>query len=168
MYRSEEPADQAEAIMIKGQEPCISGQNTKKRTQETGVGNVWKGLDFDPLNGDDPGGRSGVTGCRDKAWVVGRADHTEYKNTEDVEDEDTDPDTADSERDVLGRIVGFSGGHSENLGSQEGVSSIDQDRPETSKTTRRPGNFVVLDESARVMLCGTESVILLAVVQKST
>jgi hypothetical protein len=96
----------------------------------------------------------------DKVGIVGRADQTEDEDTDDVEQEDTDPDTTNGERDVLGRVVSFCGGHSENLSSQEGVGSADQDRPETGETTQRSRDILVLNESAGVMLHEAGSVIL--------
>ena len=53
VYRSEEPADQAEATTVDGKNLlCISGQG--RRTQEAGIGNMRKDLDSGPLNGNDP------------------------------------------------------------------------------------------------------------------
>ena len=121
------------------------------------------GEDFDSglLNGDDPGGRCRVTGVGDETRFVGGANQTEDEDAEDVKQEDTDPDTTNGLRDVLGRVVGFSGSHSENLGSQEGVGSADQNGPDTGKTTQRARDVMVLDECAGIVLRKTNSVILL-------
>ena len=150
VYRSEEPADQAEATMVDGQNLRVS--ESRQHTQEAGIGNVRKDLDSGPLNGNDPGRGCRVTGIGDKARVVVWAYQTEDEDTEDVEQEDTDPDAANGLRDVLGRIAGFGGGHSENLSSQECVGGTDQDRPETSEPARSTWDVMVLGESARVML----------------
>ena len=122
------------------------------------------GKDFDssPLDGDDPGGRGGITGVGDKVGVVVRADQAKDEDTDDVEQEDTDPDTTNGERDVLGRVAGFGGGHSENLGSQKGVGSTDQDRPDTGKASEGSRDILVLIESAGVMLRKANSVTFLA------
>ena len=55
----------------------------------------------------------------------------------------------------------FCGGHPENLSPQKGVSSANQDRPDTGKTTQRPRDVLVLNERARVMLRKANQVILL-------
>lgn len=44
-----------------------------------------KDLDSGPLDGNDPGGRGGVTGIGDETGVVGRDDQTEDEDTDDVE-----------------------------------------------------------------------------------
>ena len=132
------------------------------RTQEAGVGDVGEDLDSGPLNGNDPGGRCRVTGVGDETRFVEGANQTEDEDTEDVKQEDTDPDTTNGLRDVLGRVVGFCGSHSENLGSQEGVGSADQNRPDASKPAQRTRDILVLDESAGFVLRKTNSVILLA------
>jgi len=119
-----------------------------------------KDLDSGPLDCNDPCGRGGVTGASDKIGVVGRADQTEDEDTDDVEQEDTDPDTTNGDWDVLGRVVNFCGSHSENLSSQEGVRGADQDGPDTGETTQSSRDFLVLNESARVMLRKANSVIL--------
>lgn len=110
-----------------------------------------KDPDSGPLDGNDPGRRGGVSGTSDKIGVVGRADQAEDEDTKDVEQEDTDPDTTDGTRDVLCWVAGFGGGHSENLSSQEGVGSSDQNRPETGKTTQGTGDTLVLNERAGVI-----------------
>ena len=43
-----------------------------------------KGLDVDPLDGNDPGGGCGVTGVSDETRVVGGANQTEHEDAEDV------------------------------------------------------------------------------------
>ena len=111
--------------------------NYGQRTQEAGIGNAGKDFDSSPLDGDDPGGRGGVTGVGDEPGVIVRADQTEDEDTDDVEQEDTDPDSTNRAGDVLSRVAGLCCGHSENLGSQEGVGSIDQDRPDTGETAQR-------------------------------
>jgi len=123
---------------------------------------VGEDLDSGPLNGDDPGGRCCVAGVGDKTRVVGGADQTEDEDTNDVKQEDTDPDTTNGLWNVLGRVVGFGGGHSENLGSQEGVGSADQNGPDTGETTQRARDFIVLDECAGVVLRKVNLVIRLA------
>jgi len=95
---------------------------------------VGENFDSCSLDSDNPCGRGGVTGAGDKIGVVGWADQTEHEDTDDIEQEDTDPNTTNSARDGLGRVVGFCGSDSDNLGSQEGVGSVDQDRPDTSET----------------------------------
>ena len=55
--------------------------------------------------------------------------------------------------------MGFGGGHSENLSSQECIGGTDQDRPETSEPAQRTWDVMVLGESARVMLGQVGSVI---------
>ena len=94
-----------------------------------------KNLDSGPLDGNDPGGRGGVTGVGGKLGVVERDDQTEDEDADDVEQEDPNPDTSNGARDVLGRVVGFGGSHSEDLSPQEGVGGADQDRPDAGKTT---------------------------------
>jgi len=118
-----------------------------------------KDPDSSPLDGNNPGGRGSVTGIGDEIGVVGRADQTEDEDTDDVEQEDTDPDTTNGAWDVLCWVLGFGGGHSENLSSQEGVSGSDQDRPDTGKTTQGSLDPLELNESAGVMLRETNSVI---------
>jgi len=121
---------------------------------------VGKDLDSGPLDCNDPGGRGGVTSVGDKIRVVGWADQTEDEDTDDVEQEDTDPDTTNGDRDVLGRVVSFCGGHSENLSSQEGVGGADQDGPDTGETTQSSRDILVLNESSGVMLRKANLVIL--------
>lgn len=111
-----------------------------------------KNLYSGPLNGDDPGRGGRVTGIGHKVWVVVWAYQTEHEDTQNVEQEDTDPDATNGHRDVLCRIAGFGGGHSENLSSQECVGGTDQHRPEASEPSRRTWDVMVLGESARVML----------------
>ena len=153
VYKSEEPADQAEARAISGYKSRIGGKrNHRKRTQETGVGDAGKDLDSSPPDGNDPGGRGGVTGAGDKVGVVVRADQAEDEDTDDVEQEDTDPDTTNGFGNVLGRVAGFGGGHAQDLCPQEGVGSADQDGPETGETTQRSWDTLVLCESTRVVL----------------
>ena len=121
-----------------------------------------KDLDSGPLDGDDPGRRGGVAGVGDEIGIVGRDNHTKDEDTNDVEEEDTDPDTTNGEGDVLGRVASFGGGHPENLSSQEGVGSTDQDRPNTGETSQRSWDIMVLNESTGVTLRKVNSVILLA------
>ena len=137
-------------------------RNKRQRTQEAGVGDVRENLDPGPVNGNNPCGRGGISGVGNEIGVVGRDDQTEDKDTEDVEQEDTNPDTTNGFRNVLGRIACFGGSHSENLGSQEGVGSADQNRPDASKPAQRTRDILVLDESAGFVLRKTNSVILLA------
>ena len=124
--------------------------------------------DFDssPLDGNDPGGGGSVTGVGDKVGVVVRADQTKDEDTDDVEQEDADPDTTNGARNVLGRVTGFGGCHSENLGSQKRVGSIDQDRPNTGKSSKRSRDALILGESAGVMLRNANSVTFIAGIQK--
>lgn len=109
-------------------------------------------LDSGPLDGNDPGGRGGVACVGNETRIVVGADQTEDEDAENVEQEDTDPDTANGEWDVLGRIMGFRRGHSENLGSQKGIGCPDQDRPETGETAQSSRDVVVLGECAGIVL----------------
>ena len=84
-----------------------------------------KDLDSGVLDSDDPGGRGGVPSVGEEVRVIGWADQAEDEDTEDVEEEDTDPNTANGHGDVLGRIVGLSGSHSEDLCPQESVGGTD-------------------------------------------
>lgn len=112
-----------------------------------------------PFDGNDPGGGSGVAGVGDQARVVRGADQTEHEDTDDVEQEDTDPNAPNGPWDVLRRIVGFRGRHSEDLSTQKGIGSSDQDRPDTGETTESSRDFVVLSEGAGVVLHRPNSVI---------
>ena len=131
------------------------------RTQEASVGDMGKDLDSCPLDSNNPGGRGGISGVSDNIGIVGGADQAEDEDTDDVEQEDTDPDTADGAWDVFSGVMHFCGGHPENLSSQEGVGSVDQDRPDTSKTAQRARDALVLNERAGVMLRKADWVILL-------
>ena len=160
VYRSEEPADQAEAREINGQESRIQGKrNHRQRTQEAGVGNAGKDLDSSPPDGDDPGGGGGVTGVGDKVGVVVWTDQAEDEDADDVEQDDTDPNATNGFRNVLGRVAGFGSGHAKDLGPQEGVGSADQDGPETGKTTQRSWDTLVLRKSTGVVLHKTDLVL---------
>lgn len=111
-----------------------------------------KDLDSSPLDGNDPGGRGGVTGGSNEIGIVRRADQTEHENTENVEQQDTDPDTTDSAGNVFGRIVGFRGRDSDDLGAQESISSANQDGPNAGKATQSSRNVVVLNERTGIVL----------------
>lgn len=112
-----------------------------------------KNLDSCPLDSNNPGGRGRVSGIGNDVWIIVGAYQTEDEDTEDVEQKDTDPDTPNGNGNVLSRVVSLCGGHPENLGPQEGISCSDQYRPDSSETTQRARNAVVLNESTRVMLC---------------
>ena len=112
-----------------------------------------KDLDSCPLDTHDPGGRGRISGLGNEVWVIVGAYQTQDEDTEEVEQKDTDPDTPNGNGDVLGRVTSLCGGHPKNLGPQEGISCADQYRPGSSETAQRARNPVVLNESARVMLC---------------
>ena len=121
-----------------------------------------KDLDPGPLNGNDPCRRGGVTSVGGKMWVVRWTDQTEYEHANDVEQEDTNPNTTNGTRYVLCRVVSFGGGDSDNLGAQEGVGSTDHNGPEPSKTTQSSWNVIELNERAGITLCQANTVIPLA------
>ena len=112
-----------------------------------------KDLDSSSLDRNDPGRRGGVTGAGDKTRVIVWANQTQHEDTDDVEEEDPDPYATNGKRDVLGWIVGFSSGHSKNLGSDECIGSPNQHGPETGEAASSSLDIVVLSEGAGIMLC---------------
>ena len=111
-----------------------------------------KNFDSGPVDRNDPGGRGSVTSTGDKTRVIGGANQTQHEDTENIEEEDTDPYTTNGNWDGFGWVVGFCGSHPENLGSQERIGGTDQHRAETSETTRSSWYFMILGERAGIIL----------------
>lgn len=72
-------------------------------------------LDACVLDRNDEGRRSRVRDSEVETGVVGRHKETDYRNTADVEQQNTDVNAADGFREVAAWVLGFTGS---NLGSR--------------------------------------------------
>lgn len=115
------------------------------RSQETSVDDGWKDWNTGVLDRNDER-RFGGTRVEVETWSVGWDNDTDDESTTEVEDEDSDKDSLDCSGDVSSRVLGFTSGNGDNLGTNVREGGLGEDGPETEESTETAGDTRVLGE----------------------
>lgn len=131
-----------------GKERLVRGR--PGRGDDHGVDDRGDGLDAGGGRSDDE--RRGGGGSRVvlDTRVVGRDEHADDEDREDVEDGDTREHALDGLGDRLAGVTRLGGGHGDRLGAGEGEDGIDEHSPEAEEAAPRALGDVG-DERARVL-----------------
>lgn len=144
-------SSKSKSVKRSGRSVQIGAGSGPGRSEKSSVDHGRQSLDASGLDSNNEGRCGSITSVQVQIWVVGWDEQTNDQGTTNVEQEDTDVDSADGLGQVATRVLGLTGSDGHNFGSNEGEGGLSHNRPPPEELTLGSSNASKLNEWTRML-----------------